>query len=86
LFAVIVDRQRERPEGSYTTRLFQEGMSRIAQKVIEEAGETALAAALNQSEELPQEVADLLYHLLVLLAASGVKPQQVWDVLRQRRG
>ena len=86
LFAVIVDRQRERPEGSYTTRLFQEGMARIAQKVIEEAGETALAAVLNQSEELPQEVADLLYHLLVLLAASGVKPQQVWDVLQQRRG
>ena len=86
LFAVIVDRQREMPEGSYTTKLFQEGLSRIAQKVIEEAGETGLAAALNRSEELPQEVADLLYHLLVLLAASGVKPQQVWDVLQQRRG
>ena len=86
LFAVIQDRQREMPEGSYTASLFKEGVARIAQKVIEEAGETALAAALNQQEDLPQEVADLLYHTLVLLAASGVKPQQVWDVLAQRRG
>ncbi len=86
LFAVIQDRQLEMPEDSYTTSLFKEGIARIAQKVIEEAGETALAAALNQQEDLPQEVADLLYHTLVLLAASGVKPQQVWDVLAQRRG
>ncbi|MFQ6028770.1 MAG: bifunctional phosphoribosyl-AMP cyclohydrolase/phosphoribosyl-ATP diphosphatase HisIE [Dehalococcoidia bacterium] len=86
LFAVIQDRQRELPEGSYTAKLLKEGVARIAQKVIEEAGETALAAALNQTDELPQEVADLLYHTLVLLASAGVKPQQVWDVLQQRRG
>ena len=86
LFAVIQDRQRDRPEGSYTAKLLQEGMGRIAQKVIEEAGETAIAAVQDNKEDLPKEVADLLYHTLVLLAASGVTPNQVWEELRNRRG
>jgi phosphoribosyl-ATP pyrophosphohydrolase/phosphoribosyl-AMP cyclohydrolase len=85
LFAVIQDRQRELPEGSYTAQLLREGVARISQKVIEEAGETALAAAQGHQDQLPGEVADLLYHLLVLLAASGVTPGQVWEELRQRR-
>ena len=78
LFAVIQDRQRDPPEGSYTAKLLQEGMGRIAQKVIEEAGETAIAAVQDNKEDLPKEVADLLYHTLVLLAASGVTPNQDW--------
>ena len=86
LYAVIQDRQREMPQGSYTTKLLEEGVARIAQKVIEEAGETAIAGALGYAENLPGEVADLLYHTLVLMASNGVKPQQVWDVLRERRG
>ena len=86
LFAVIQDRQRDPPEGSYTTKLLQAGMGRIAQKVIEEAGETAIAAMQEDQEGLPKEVADLLYHTLVLLAASGVTPNQVWEELRNRRG
>ena len=86
LFAVIQDRQRDPPEGSYTAKLLQEGMGRIAQKVIEEAGETAIAAVQDNKENLPKEVADLLYHTLVLLAASGVTPNQVWKELRNRRG
>ncbi|PKB65479.1 MAG: hypothetical protein BZY80_00190 [SAR202 cluster bacterium Io17-Chloro-G2] len=86
LYAVIQDRQQEMPQGSYTTKLLEEGVARIAQKVIEEAGETAIAGAINDTEGLPGEVADLLYHTLVLMAATGVKPQQVWDVLRERRG
>ena len=86
LFAVIQDRQRDPPEGSYTAKLLQEGMGRIAQKVIEEAGETAIAAVQDNKEDLPKEVADLLYHTLVLLAASGVTPNQVWEELRNRRG
>jgi len=84
LYAVIQDRQREMPEGSYTTKLLEEGVARIAQKVIEEAGEAAIAGATNDIEGLPGEVADMLYHTLVLMAATGVKPQQVWDVLRER--
>ena len=86
LFAVIQDRQRDPPEGSYTAKLLQEGMGRIAQNVIEEAGETAIAAVQDNKEDLPKEVADLLYHTLVLLAASGVTPNQVWKELRNRRG
>jgi phosphoribosyl-ATP pyrophosphohydrolase/phosphoribosyl-AMP cyclohydrolase len=85
LFALVKDRQQAMPQGSYTTRLFEEGVARIAQKVIEEAGETAIAAVQGDQEALPQEVADLLYHTLVLLAASGVGPAQVWEVLRRRR-
>ena len=85
LFALIRDRQRDLPEGSYTARLFQEGVARIAQKVIEEAGETALAAVQGDRDNLPKEVADLLYHALVLLAAAGVKPSAVWEELQQRR-
>ena len=86
LFAVIRDRQRDLPEDSYTARLLQEGTGRIAQKVIEEAGETAIAAAQGDHENLPKEVADLLYHSLVLLAATGVPPERVWEELRERRG
>ena len=86
LFAVIQDRQRELPEGSYTADLLQQGVGRIAQKVIEEAGETAIAAVEGDQEHLPEEVADLLYHSLVLLASAGVKPSAVWDALRARRG
>ena len=86
LFAVIQDRQRDPPEGSYTAKLLQAGMGRIAQKVIEEAGETAIAAMQEDQEGLPKEVADLLYHTVVLLAASGVTPNQVWEELRNRRG
>ena len=85
LFALIRDRQRELPEDSYTAQLLQEGVGRVAQKVIEEAGETAIAATQGNREALPGEVADLLYHTLVLLAASGVTPEAVWEELRRRR-
>ena len=86
LFATIQERQQEMPEGSYTASLLQQGMGRVAQKVIEEAGETAIAGLQDDQAGLAGEVADLLYHTLVLLAASDVKPQAVWDELRKRRG
>ena len=85
LFALIKDRQAEMPEGSYTTSLFSDGVPRIAQKVVEEAGETGIAAAINDTENLPGEIADMLYHTLVLLAASGVQPEEVYEKLRERR-
>ncbi|MCH8063387.1 MAG: bifunctional phosphoribosyl-AMP cyclohydrolase/phosphoribosyl-ATP diphosphatase HisIE [Chloroflexi bacterium] len=86
LFAVIQDRKRDMPEGSYTAQLFSDGTKRIAQKVIEEAGETALAAAVGDKEELVKESADLLYHTLVLLSALGARPEDVWRELRSRQG
>ena len=85
LYALIQDRKQALPSGSYTAQLLEEGVERIAQKVIEEAGETALAAASRDNQRLTQETADLLYHLLVLLSASGVPPEEVWTELRQRR-
>ena len=85
LFALIKDRQEEMPEGSYTTSLFSDGVPRIAQKVVEEAGETGIAAAINDTENLPGEIADMLYHTLVLLAASGVQLEEVYEKLRERR-
>ncbi len=85
LFAVIQDRKRDMPEGSYTADLLKRGAGRIAQKVIEEAGETAIAGVEGDAEAVAAEAADLLYHTLVLLAATGVKPEAVWARLRERR-
>ncbi|MBB3274684.1 MULTISPECIES: bifunctional phosphoribosyl-AMP cyclohydrolase/phosphoribosyl-ATP diphosphatase HisIE [Pseudoxanthomonas] len=71
LDALVARRERERPAGSYTTRLFEEGVRRIAQKVGEEGVETALAAVAQDEAALLGESADLLYHLLVLLRSRG---------------
>ena len=71
LDALVADRARERPAGSYVTRLFEAGTERIAQKVGEEAVETALAAVARDTDGLVDEAADLLFHLLVLLKARG---------------
>ena len=86
LFAVIQDRKREMPQDSYTAQLFQGGSARIAQKVIEEAGEAAIAAVKDDGAQVVEETADLLYHALVLLAASGARPEDVWQTLRARHG
>lgn len=86
LETVIADRDRERPEGSYTTRLLEDGVRRIAQKVGEEGLETALAAAAGDDAELADESADLLYHLLVLLRARGVSLERVIATLGARHG
>ena len=85
LFAVIQSRKDEMPEGSYTTALFEQGAPRIAQKVIEEAGETAIAGVTGDRDALSSEAADMIYHTLVLLAAEGVTPEDVWTKLRERR-
>ena len=85
LFAIIQERKRDMPEGSYTANLLKAGVSRVAQKVVEEAGESAVAAASGKSEDLPAEVADLFYHTLVLLSVSGMTPEAVWKELRRRR-
>jgi phosphoribosyl-ATP pyrophosphohydrolase/phosphoribosyl-AMP cyclohydrolase len=84
LETLIAKRDEERPEGSYTTQLFKSGIKRISQKVGEEGVETALAAVSGDLEEIRNESADLLYHLLVLLRASGVSLAEVNQVLRDR--
>lgn len=85
LFAVIQDRKLEMPEGSYTAKLLDEGVERISQKVIEEAGEVAITGVKADKEQLACELADLVYHALVLVAASGGKPEDVYQELRNRR-
>jgi len=71
LDALITQRARERPAGSYTTQLFDAGIRRIAQKIGEEGVETALAATAQDDAELLGEAADLMFHLMVLLRARG---------------
>ncbi|MBM3939509.1 MAG: bifunctional phosphoribosyl-AMP cyclohydrolase/phosphoribosyl-ATP diphosphatase HisIE [SAR202 cluster bacterium] len=85
LFQTIRQRQMERPQGSYTTKLFESGTARIAQKVGEEGIEVALAAVTRDVGRLPGEVADLFYHTMVLLADAGIPPDAVWAELRKRR-
>ena len=84
LDALIAQRERERPVGSYTTKLFEGGIRRIAQKVGEEGVETALAAVAQEDSDLLGESADLIYHLLVLLRARGLSLNEVENLLRQR--
>lgn len=85
LQALIRTRHATRPEGSYTTRLFDAGIKRIAQKVGEEGLETALAAVVESDEALLGESADLLYHLVVLLQARGLSLADVLAVLEARK-
>ncbi len=86
LYTVVAGRKGADPETSYTAKLYAKGRNKIAQKVGEEAVETALAAVSQGPDAVVSESADLLYHLLVLWADAGVKPQAVWDKLQQRVG
>ena len=86
LDALVATRERERPQGSYTTRLFEGGVRRIAQKVGEEGVETALAGVVQDDEALLGESADLLFHLIVLLRARGLSLADAKRVLEARRG
>ena len=84
LDALVAQRERERPPGSYTTRLFEAGVRTAAQKVGEEGVETALAAVAQDDDALDGEAADLLYHLIVLLRARGRSLEDAVAVLRRR--
>ncbi len=84
LSRLVEQRHRERPPGSYTTKLFDAGTRRIAQKVGEEGVETALAAVAQGPDELLGEASDLLFHLLVLLRDRGFGLADVARTLRAR--
>lgn len=94
LWAVIDERARTRPEGSYTSKLLDEGVDATARKVAEEATEVVLAAkdddfaersgSERPREELAGELADLLYHALVLCAERGLTPSAVIETLKAR--
>ena len=85
LYELIQSRERERPAGSYTTYLFDEGLDKILKKLGEESAETIIAAKNDDRARLVSEVSDLVYHLLVLLVARGVSLEEIANELEQRR-
>jgi phosphoribosyl-AMP cyclohydrolase / phosphoribosyl-ATP pyrophosphohydrolase len=85
LYKLIENRERERPDGAYTTYLFDKGIDKILKKVGEESAETIIAAKNEEAKPLVSEVSDLIYHLLVLLVARGVSLDQIREELAQRR-
>ena len=80
----IDKRKQEMPEGSYTTKLFKDGVNKIAQKVGEEALETVIEATNGTSDHLVYEASDLLYHLIVLLTEKGLRSEDVANELHRR--
>lgn len=84
LETVLQTRKDADPDSSYTAKLYQKGIKRIAQKVGEEGVETALAATVKDLDELKNESADLIYHLIVLLSASDLSLEDAINVLKQR--
>lgn len=80
----IISRQKEQPDDSYVARLYQAGIPKMAQKVGEEGVEVALAAVLGDPKALVDECADLIFHTLVLLAASNVSFRAVEEELSSR--
>lgn len=84
LSQIIKQRNQERPCDSYTTKLFEGGKSRIAQKVGEEGVELSLAHVIGDKDEILNEAADLLFHMMVLLEESGLSVCDVAQVLEER--
>ncbi|NPV43298.1 MAG: bifunctional phosphoribosyl-AMP cyclohydrolase/phosphoribosyl-ATP diphosphatase HisIE [Firmicutes bacterium] len=85
LLSVIDSRFRERPEGSYTAKLFNGGEDRILKKIAEEAGEVLIAGKNSNRDEIVYETADLLFHLFVMLRYYGVEFEDVLNELARRR-
>jgi phosphoribosyl-ATP pyrophosphohydrolase len=84
LFATIAARKGADPAQSYTAKLLAQGVEKCAKKFGEEATETVIAAIQKDKAELAKESADVLYHLAVLWAASGITPEDVYAVLKAR--
>lgn len=85
LYATILERKEHPNESSYTTSLFIKGLPRIAQKVGEEGTEVVVAALSQDNARLVEELADLTYHVLVLMAAKGLRLEDVAAELEKRR-
>lgn len=84
LYDLILNRKEEMPKESYTTYLFEEGIDKILKKVGEESAEVIIASKNEAAEELIYETADLVYHILVLLAEKGIRPAQIRKELKKR--
>ena len=85
IFTIIKDRKLNPKKDSYTSQLFTSGIEQISKKVIEEAGESAIAATKEDKNSVIYEVADLFFHTLVLIAALNICPTNIWKELEKRR-
>jgi phosphoribosyl-AMP cyclohydrolase / phosphoribosyl-ATP pyrophosphohydrolase len=86
LETIIQDRKKNPQAGSYTNKLFDSGINKVAQKVGEEAVELVIEAKDDNEELFLNEAADLMYHYLVLLTAKGYSMERVLNVLKERHG
>jgi phosphoribosyl-ATP pyrophosphohydrolase len=86
LYEIIESRRGADPTVSNTAKLFKKGVKKIGQKLGEEAVETLIEGVAGNRDGVVLESADLLYHLLVLWAATGVQPEKVWQALKTREG
>lgn len=84
LYNIILDRKANHKPGSYTNSLFDAGLPHIAQKVGEEGTEVVVAALAQENARLVEEIADLTYHVLVLMAAKGITLEEVASELEKR--
>lgn len=84
LYALLEGRNKERPEGSYTTYLFEKGLDKILKKVGEECTEVIIAAKSQDHKETVYEIADLAYHVMALMVVSGITLDEVKAELASR--
>ncbi|WP_268904258.1 phosphoribosyl-ATP diphosphatase [Clostridium vitabionis] len=85
LYALLQDRKAKMPEGSYTTYLFDKGLDKILKKVGEECTEVIIAGKDRDKKETVYEIADLTYHVLVLMVEAGITPEDIRAELDSRR-
>ena len=85
LYEVVMDRRANPAEGSYTNYLFSKGLGKICKKFGEEAIEVVISSLNGEKKDIVYEIADLQYHLMVLMAEKGITPDDIYDELRSRR-
>lgn len=85
LYEVVLDRKANPAEGSYTCYLFEQGLDKILKKCGEECSEVIIAAKNGKSEDTANEICDLLYHLIVMMAESGITVEEIEAILEKRR-
>lgn len=86
IYDVIADRKANPKEGSYTNYLFEKGVDKICKKIGEESSEVIIATKNNSCDELKYEIADLIYHLTVLMVNQGLSWQDICEELTKREG
>ncbi len=85
LYQTVMMRKTEAPqEGSYTCYLFEQGLDKILKKIGEESAEVIIAAKNHNNSDTANEICDLLYHIIVMMAASEISLDCIWDILHER--